>query len=788
MRKAKYSIYRLFAILFVFGLTSCQLFSDQDKDDQQPDNLKIQSSHFTDDHKHLILDVNYTGQYYTDNYLTSDSISVNIQELWANGDTLKGDGVPKVSSYKDVMREKFDSINFHPLILVDLTMSQKVVDAERQAVEKIAYMLGENNVYVAFMRGNGVITPTTPLSKYVLSNSFVSDEAKDKHLYKAMLAKLNELGNAMNEVGRQRYKVLMVMSDGAVWGDEKPYDEDHFDSQQALIDYYSHYRRGNMLYFAYFTEEDMADTNDNNLMQMFCQQSKGLYTEQFDWYSVMKDIAHKTYGDYSALQITLEFPDNRIFDGDPRVIDITLMSDSIVEAKGRMEFWEGSIFKPIIVNGKSELMVGIQGFLLGLLIIAVVYVILQFLMPFVLYKLFRRKYVVSYAGPNTTANGKQVADTCYYCKAPFEEGEMVVAKCEHAMHLECWEENDYHCPEHGLHCKDGSHYYNRADLFDSRNTTFYTEWVLLAIVAAILVWISSTHSYNDFVVRTITRIYCYINDLKWDTLETRQLIGHQLSNVYHLPVFTISMGFYMTVTLGFKIVSHYTWNRRILEVAVRALIAGLISMIIYIICGVIVIVTNIHVIGWLFEWIPWFLLILGMGLVHTYNSRIHINLKWLLECLCLSFVLMLLWYFVVTIQEFDYRITIMIIYIVFCVCYAIGIATVAPQSEHYFFRVEGAVKTMDIALYKWFRSSPHRTVTIGKSVDCSLQMSWEINSVIAPVQAQVTLGRKGVYLMPLEEGVYDAEGKEIMPETKVLLRHGTKFRIGQTTFTYIEKD
>ena len=34
-----------------------------------------------------------------------------------------------------------------------------------------------------------------------------------------------------------------------------------------------------------------------------------------------------------------------------------------------------------------------------------------------------------------------VPEQCYLCKAPFQPGERIVAKCKHVMHEECWEEN-----------------------------------------------------------------------------------------------------------------------------------------------------------------------------------------------------------------------------------------------------------------------------------------------------------------------------------------------------------
>ena len=114
-------------------------------------------------------------------------------------------------------------------------------------------------------------------------------------------------------------------------------------------------------------------------------------------------------------------------------------------------------------------------------------------------------------------------------------------------------------------------------------------------------------------------------------------------------------------------------------------------------------------------------------------------------------------------------------------------ATVAPRSERYFLNVQGAVKEMDVALYKWFRNNPDRVVTIGKSVDCSLQLSWDVQSAIAPVHAEIRLIHKTPFLVALEPGVY-INGKPLSVNRRVRLYHGKSFTIGKTTFTYVEKD
>ena len=95
------------------------------------------------------------------------------------------------------------------------------------------------------------------------------------------------------------------------------------------------------------------------------------------------------------------------------------------------------------------------------------------------------------------------------------------------------------------------------------------------------------------------------------------------------------------------------------------------------------------------------------------------------------------------------------------------------------------MKGMDIALYKWFRNNTDGVVTLGKSVDCSLQLSWDIQSNIAPVQAEIRMEKGLPYLVALEPGVMQ-NGRPVPVDKRIRLYHGRSFTIGQTTFTYWE--
>ena len=67
-------------------------------------------------------------------------------------------------------------------------------------------------------------------------------------------------------------------------------------------------------------------------------------------------------------------------------------------------------------------------------------------------------------------------------------------------------------------------------------------------------------------------------------------------------------------------------------------------------------------------------------------------------------------------------------------------------------------------------------------------MSWDLTSQIAPQQAEIRMINGNIYLIATEDGVRTIDQKPIKPNTMKRLYHGSKFRIGKTIFTYIEKD
>ena len=63
----------------------------------------------------------------------------------------------------------------------------------------------------------------------------------------------------------------------------------------------------------------------------------------------------------------------------------------------------------------------------------------------------------------------------------------------------------------------------------------------------------------------------------------------------------------------------------------------------------------------------------------------------------------------------------------------------------------------------------------------------DLEAELVKLQAVVKMVNGYLYLIALEEGVI-FDKKPLKPQVKKRLYHGSKFLIGKTTFTYIEKD
>lgn len=676
---------------------------------------------------------------------------------------------PRLVDMQNVEADGVEKYDLRVLVLVDRTLPQEQLAKIQGYMRALRTVFTPDRLQVAFMEGDKT-SKNYPATDYIIETYFKHAEQSYIYLYRAMQNYREKMVKREDAWKDAKRCVMITFAAERPYDDNSdiPYDLDQYRFKEQLVKQPAK----DSTFLAFYVDMDAQDTDDADDAQsvpyVFCNLNGGEYITDYDWIALKRRIYDTFHFDFPDNCFTFVNPDYKVYRGDEKQLTL-----SIVEKKTGKEVASfttsitlGRPLKPIIVNGHSITYVLVQGILLGLFIFLLVYFTMQVVVPLIRYLIFRHKYVLRYTGPNMSVHNHTVADSCYLCKAPFKPGDMIVAKCEHTMHEECWEENGYHCPEYSDRCKRGSHYFNKYNLFDVQNASFYMKWVLMAIIAATAAWIGLT-------------LYIQLDVISYLPSIMRIYTGQ-------LPF----LGLIMSLCLSFGIAvlaisprSLRAWN----NVLIRTIIASALCYIAFFITKLFIIMLSIKIFVSLINSIPWMLSSFVIVICSTHHTRIVYNKRIVILSVVIGLLSMIVWNIFYSINELDFRVLLLFSFLFYFLSMAVSVATVAPRSERYFLKVEGAVKTMDIALYKWLRETPGRHITIGKSVDCSLQLSWDMQSNIAPIQAEIILHRKTPYLIPRHSGVF-IKGIPLKPNLRIRLVHGRSFTIGKTTFTYIEKD
>ena len=778
-----------FLLLLAVGCTESKL----DNTSSEEENLELSDIQFEENYKNFSVGVHFKDTFMPSKRIQPGKMRLKVTEYDANMNEITASAQPIFVSAKNLRSEKIKDLGIKGLVLVDLSLDEIQIEKQKSAIESLREFVFEDQLYVAFMQ-DGNVSKSYPATDYVLDNYFVPSE-KPTLLFRSIAAKIEEMRSENAEYFSDTpiaNKMLIVFSDGHIYDGDRPIDPKHFDYQEYLLNQTKQAEKLQFCYVNLNEEKDDEFAKENDVEDIFtyiCKETGGAYLPKLDMKDISNEVLEGRKTNKVDFRINLTNPDNKIFRGDERILKVTCTYEDEVLFTGSKSYSLGSVYKPVIVNGLGMYSILIQAGVFTLVLLLSIYLTFQIIIPYIQYRIFKYKYVTKYTGPNMSFNGVQVPENCYYCKTPFEIGDEIVVKCEHVMDLSCWKENLYKCPEYGRRCNTGKHYYNEKNIFDKKNAPYYMKWLLAGTLAGLVAWFFFTLGifHSDFSV--INGVYNTVSQV--DPL--RDLVfglhNNKTSGVFAAPYFGFFMCFCLTFALSL-LSSHGKWlYKRSVVVLVKALVAGVCGYLSYLLVVIALLAFNLKGYYYMIDWIPWALN--GYIVAYAVSFKTDIKLKNALMGATLSMVFsiasMYLWNYSAH-SHIDTR----DLLLVSCLIYSIGLsASLAinyPQSERYFIKVEGPIKTMEIALYKWMNAKyVNRSVTIGKSVDCNLQMSWDINSAIAPKQALLKMMGGNIYLIPLEHGV-TIKGKPAILDKRVHLYHGDHFIIGQTKFTYVEHD
>lgn len=708
-----------------------------------------------------------------------DSVTVTAVESLSDGKPFTSSSQPV---FVRVERTGASELESHKVILdviIDLTLSQEAVAAQQSAVRGIRTLFGPERLVLSFMGAEGV-TESVQATDYVIANRFKSTGG-NKKLLSSVLSELKE----SPVEGDSTVRLVAVFSDGRLYNRNAPIDPRHFDIQEELFSFCSGEGSGTSLLYVNFPSGD-SENEAGNLMTSLCESTAGLYQASFDASAFNNFIFDKFGIEHVDYNFVFRNPSNRIYNGRRHFIKVECVSGGETVATGEGIYSAGSFYRPVVVNGNSTLMVILQGIVLALAVAVLVYLLLQLLVPRISQIVFERKYVADFKHENMVVGGVLVGSECYYCKAPFVEGDRIVAKCKHVMHKSCWDENGYHCPEYSRNCKDGSHYYNPHRLLDPGNAMYQMKWILGAVFAGLFSWIVFSVVNSDYSIRIMEKLMFSIQKITPGSAEALHFRTDHITELNQLPSFGLYIGFALTCVLSAFSVHRKGWLMTVADVLVRGIAGAVCGYLLFLAGCVVNLILDIDM-DFLIDWIPWAATGFVVLFLSTWGTRIKMKKNLVIGALAIGILTMLVWDLIFVSRGTDYRVFLLVSHMVFTVGIALSVAKASPRSERYYFHVGGAMKEMDIAVYKWFEANSSRVVTAGRSVDCDLVMSWDMAGDIAPVQ--VKFHKKGghVYMTPVEDGVI-IKGRNLPPDKTRCLYHGTRFTIGKTEFIYQEND
>lgn len=740
----------------------------------------------------------------------TDIFKKNVKDIFRVKETgVSEKYMPVVDSIIDISKQESRMDNIDIMLLIDHgeTVTDELLERQREITDRIVNVYGEEaRIFVSIMYNSSVSESVkVDSSTYQPSGTQRIIGHRElygggKLLYKSVLSKLQEM-RAMPQTyfnvdnspefksNDGRDKVIFVFTDGMIKDNDGEFYGGIEDYTSSFLDYLKSMDDGRYdipVYCIYIGEDDKLSEENEERLSAFSKigsgSSRGFFKKAFtpeQLQQLTMGVVDSVAPDY---QLVLINPDGKRYDGTALNMMVFLLEGDDTVASGEQLYMAGSKESPTIVtHGGGGWLTLLLGLVVGSLILVLTYMVMQLLVPKIRYSIFLKKYVVPFS---KSAFGV-VEQNCFYCKEPIEEGELVVKKCEHIVHKDCWDENGGRCPEYGRHkCKTGIHYYNKEKLTDPKNATHLLPWIMAGFISGLLSWmLFFVISRAGFLEGTM---YSLVNALNpWS-----DVVDDGMRETFALAMSTktaawlqkgIALGFFMTLLFSYVIEFRKVDSKIFGQIVLRSLVGGVVGMLAMLIGSIVVILTGKASTYGLVDWIPYLIFALAEATVIWFKTEIKLKSALIGGCISVLFSFLVIYLA-------SGRFAPVIGYMLYAAGLGGSIAVVHYASEKYFLRIDGCVKERDIAIYKWMSvTGGFNKVSIGKSANCVLQMNWDKSDTIGDRVVELYLEKSRPTLRVLDNGV-TRQGRSLPKDTVIPLTHGGEFTIGQTRFTYIEKD
>lgn len=716
-----------------------------------------------------------------------------------NGDTLE----IRIDSLVDISAKRQVSNNLTIVILADQGMSLTEADylkLKEAIVSFVDALPPYVKVYISMMGTDVTETERVyageSIRSYVRRDNMVEKAEDEKSIYASIISKIQEIANLdedecffpdvehNNELSSDTLsdKMLFVLS-GKVEQDE---DETFFRDKLLFNnpDYLTIPDKLKAIYCVYFGN-DLDQVMENEFKFMCHRTPEGRFYPNYSVDSLKYVLLGAIDSIAMDYRMYYSVGEKVTYNGQPLSLCVDINK---AKAQGTKQYSFGSALQPVTFVptetssvAKSNMSGILLGLLLGIALIVLAYLVMQFLVPWLQYKLFLKKYVKKFDPKAVAKDGKDVVlQQCYYCKDDFQEGDTIVTKCKHTVHWECWEENHDRCPEYGLNsCKEGIYFYNKQHLTDERNSPYFTSWLLYGLAGGLISWLLFQLIPSDGFLEGLLR--WMVGLFEKDSVH----VNEYLQKIQPLLLCGLIMGFVITFLFSYLIEFRKKTAKIMLLITARSVGNAVIGCLAFLLGAVVIIALGKYSNCWWIDWVPW--LFFGCSITWLLSFRSDIEFK---EAIIGGLISVVLSFVVIYALGSAMPAVGVFAFMIYAAGLGASIAVVHYTSENYYLHIEGPTKERDIAIYKWMNvAGGSNHVTIGRSPNCVIEMNWDDSPEIREKQVELYIDNEHPYCLALTEGTTIGDEQRVFKEgDSILLVHGSSFTIGNTKFTYIEKD
>jgi cbb3-type cytochrome oxidase subunit 3 len=687
--------------------------------------------------------------------------------------------------------EKADNISHNSVCWFLVDRSKTIADADlenmKEAILRTIENLPDSSAYISFFDSR------TTEKKMITVNNFHEFEnefkvsKESKILYQSIYHSFMMFVNDAQK--KDAVKYLLIFTDGKI-------DENSFTEVMELMKYGDLIKEidnnieNNVQMHAFrYGNFPLADQALISICQLHRQKPelKGGFYPARNVAGIVDSLSGFMDNLSADYELVIVNHIGKIYNGTNLSLQVIINYDER-QAVGKIQYAIGSKEVNIITGKASE--DTYLAVLLGVIILFLAFFIMQVLIPYIKHK--RTNFEKRYVKPYELNDDDVVYEACSFCQEPLEVGDLIVTKCPHKIHWDCWKDNGYKCVEYGQNCKDGVQYhFDKKHPFDLKKSPYYLKWAMSGMIGGFFIWIffllSSKLMLFESLIRGLLKAFYPIKSKVM--IEGVLQIPNAHQNTFHskiagLLLAGILLGFVLTFLFSYINDFRQRTSKILFQYFIRSVVGASFGFLAFLIGSMVCIMLGKDYNVWWLDAIPWVLFGGSVALCLVYKTTI----KWQ-DALMGGTISGIISFFILYTTSYLPAFGVMFS---FMLCSGgLGISIIARHhlAQKYFLKYKCDKREGEIAIHKWMNDSGgSNEVSIGRSYHCVIQMNWDTSDNIPDKQVKLYLDpKRRIPMMKVLENGMTYDKRDTRKDDQLPLKNGVKFKIGNTEFQYVER-